>query len=433
MTLFCVGDEDQRLYGFIDTKTGLLTGGLDKWLPDIETIKLEINYRSTNKIIKASQNLIAHNYSDLGGPYPQEFMKSTNGIKGEGEDIQFEMYKDAGQEAFKTANQINELLENGYSAGDFFIGVRTRAQLGYIESALVRADIKFINITGGSFWQSKHVADVIAYLRLAHNNDKEALKRVNNIASNKMVKRDDKYCPTRYLGKKFLEIIDYNINKAGLFYRAGKYGWKLNIDGNKKITSGQYDLINFYRDLKDVLDRSTNVSQVIKFIIEDCYEKFLRHDAGTGDEGLANAKLEDLVTVEELAERYSDVDKFLAYVDEMVQASEDNKDKNWDNYVVISTIHRLKGLERKIVFGLGWCEGINDKTGESVGLLPHTFSLVPPPDFGVLPGSEQSPIEDERCIAFVCISRAIERVYLSGIENYRNYTMWPSRFIKEMI
>jgi DNA helicase-2/ATP-dependent DNA helicase PcrA len=338
---------------------------------------------------------------------------------------------DAQQEAFETANQINELLQSGYNLGDFFIGVRTRAQLAYIESALVRADVKFINIAGGSFWQSKHVADVVAYLKLAHSGDSEAFKRVNNIASAKMTKRGGEYCPTRYLGKKFLEAISHDISKINSVYRAGKYGWKTN-DSSRKLSPGQYDLMNFVGKLQSSLSRFTNVGEVIRIIIDSCYEKFLRYDAGLGDEGLANSKLEDLATVEEMASRYDSVDNFLAYVDEMIQAAKDGEDKNWNDYVVISTVHRLKGLERKVVFGLGWCEGINNDTKQDVGLLPHTFSLVPPPNFGVLPNGDKSPIEDERCIAFVCVTRAAERVFLSGVESYRNYTMWPSRFIKEM-
>jgi len=89
-------------------------------------------------------------------------------------------------------------------------------------------------------------------------------------------------------------------------------------------------------------------------------------------------------------------------------------------------------LERPIVFGLGWCEGENLVTGDPVGLLPHTFSLVPPPNFGVLPAGDQNPVEDERCIGFVCISRAIERCYLSGVKTYRTWALQPSRFINEI-
>lgn len=464
MTLFCVGDTDQLLYRFSGAKPELLTGELEQWLPDINTIKLEINYRSTDEIIASSQQLIAHNYSDLGGPYSQEFMKDATGIKGQGKPIQFQMYETAEEEAMATSATISELIQVGYSPGDFFIGTRTRAQLGYLEGALVRARIPFINITGGSFWQSKHVADVIAYLRLAYDTkNKKALERVYNIPSashvygwsdkcknckggkNKSQCQKCKgtglsgifsigdYCAFRGLGKEFLAKISYDFDKIDkvLF---GKDGWRYQTkakDYEKLGPTKAQDLQEFVWMLKQSLDQADNVGQIIRVIIDDCYEKYLKYN-GMDDEGLANAKLEDLATVEELAGKYIDVDKFLDYTDETVEAAQDVKDKNWDGYVILSTNHKLKGLERKIVFGLGWCEGVNTKTGDSVGLLPHTFSLAPPPNFGVLPSGSQSLVSDERSNGYVNISRAIERCYLSGIRNYRNYVMWPSRFISEM-
>jgi DNA helicase-2/ATP-dependent DNA helicase PcrA len=394
------------------------------------------------------------------------------------------MYETAEHEALETANTINELIgvtadcpachgsglvdsETGnattdhnincaidcphcttdhstYSPGDFFIGARTRAQLGYLEGALVRAKIPFINIAGGSFWQSKHVADAIAYLRLAYNaKDKDALERVYNIPSaGHQYAWSDKagkfqagdYCPTRYLGKEFLAKIGYDFDKIDkvLFSRDGWRYQTKKKDYTKYGPTKAQDLQEFVWMLKSVLDQAENVGQVIRAIIDDCYEKFLRHESTLGDEGLANAKLEDLATVEDLAGQYTSVDKFLSYVDEMIKTAEDAKNKEWGEYLILSTYHRLKGLERPVVFGLGWCEGINNETGQDVGLLPHTFSLSPPPDFGVLPAGEMSPMEDERCIGFVCISRAIERCYLSGIKSYRSWNLGPSRFIYEM-
>lgn len=443
MTLFCVGDQDQLLYRFQGAKPEILTDDLSQWLPDIQTIKLETNYRSNNEIITKSRQLIAHNYSDIGGPYPQEFMKDLNGIKGEGGLVTFNMYEDADDEAYNVSAQANELIMNGYKPGDFFIGARTRAQLGYLEGALVRAKIPFINICGGSFWQNRHVLDVVSYLRLAHDtSNKEALEQVYNIpGSEHKYTWDDKagkfkagdYCSTRYLGKEFLAKINYNFDNIDnvLF---GSNGWRYQTkakDYNKYGPTKAQDLQEFVWKLKSILDQADNMGQVIRVIIDDCYEKYLKYN-GTDDEGLGDAKLEDLATVEELAGKYTSAEEFLAYVDEMIQVANDAKDKKWDDYLILSTYHRLKGLERPIVFGLGWCEGENTKTGMPVGLLPHTFSLTPPPDFGVLPGGPMSPIEDERCIAFVCVSRAIERCYLSGIENYRTYNMGPSRFVEEM-
>jgi DNA helicase-2/ATP-dependent DNA helicase PcrA len=455
------------LYSFQRAKNGLLSGGIDKWIPGIETIKLEINYRSHDEIIAKSQKLISHNYSDLGGPYPQEFMKNTSGIKGPGGMVQFQMYSDAEQEALEVANTINELIQADYAPGDFFIGARTRAQLGYAEGALVRADIPFINIAGGSFWQSRHVADVIGYFRLAHDtSDKVALKRVYNIPSAShqytwndakckkckgrgpdgcpacnglgFIEKDAKfqagdYCPTRYLGEEFLKRIDFDFNKIDKIL-LGEDGWRYQTkkkDYTKHGPTKAQDLQEFVWMLQHILNQADNVGQVIRVIIDDCYEKYLKAQ-GMGDDGLSNAKLEDLATVEEIASRYASADKFLAYVDEMVEAAEKAKNKEWEGYAVLSTYHGLKGLERPIVFGLGWSEGKCQKTGKNVGLLPHTFSLSPPPNFGVLPGGGMSPVEDERCIGFVCVSRAIERVYLSGIENYRSWIMGPSRFVHEM-
>lgn len=464
-SFFSVLDPDQTLFRFAGSRPELMTFEIDEKLPDIETIKLEVNYRSQDEIIAKSQQLIAHNYSDLGGPYPQEFIKQASGIKGPGEQLQFQMYENADEEAMATTVTILELIQSGYEPGDFFIGARTRAQLGYLEGALVRTKIPFINITGGSFWQSKHVADVVAYLRLANDTkDKSALERVYNIPSaNHVYTWDDKcknckgnkrekgqcgqckgtglsgifnigdYCAFRGLGKEFLAKINYDFDKIDkvLF---GKDGWRYQTkakDYDKLGPTKAQDLQEFVWMLRQSLDQAENVGQIIRVIIDDCYEKYLRYN-GMDDEGLANAKLEDLATVEELASKYTDVDKFLSYVDEMVEAAEKAKNKDWRDYVVLSTVHRLKGLERPIVFGLGWCEGKNISTGEPVGLLPHTFSLTPPPNFGVLPSGSQSPVEDERCIAFVCVSRAIKRVYLSGIRNYRNYVMWPSRFVSEI-
>lgn len=442
MTLFCVGDSDQALYRFQGAKPELLTSGLDKWLPDIETIKLEINYRSTYEIIAKLKQLISHNYSDLGGPCPQEFMKNASGIKeSEGwEGVQFTMHETAEQEATETANTINELIECGYSPGGFFIGARTRAQLGYIEGALVRAQIPFINIAGGSFWQSKHVADTIAMIKMACNGDKEAFKRINNIPTNCMTYawKDTAgkfnigdYCPARFLGAKFLAAINYDIEKIDSVYRAGRKGWQPQprYGNERKLTEGQYDLLDFIYKIKML--RHENVGQIVRVIIDDCYEKYLKY-RGAGDDGLSDAKLEDLTTVEEIASKYTSIDKFLSYVDEMVEAAEKTKNKDWGDYAVISTIHKLKCMERPVVFGIGWCEGVDSQSGRDVGLLPHTFSLSPPPNFGVLPSGEMSPMEDERRIGFVLISRAIERCYLSGIKSYRSYNLGPSRFIYEM-
>jgi DNA helicase-2/ATP-dependent DNA helicase PcrA len=443
MPLMLVGDTDQCLFRFQGAKPEIITEEIQRYIPDIGTIKLAVNYRSHDEIINAASRLISHNYSDLGGPYSQEFMKDTRGIKGSGGYIGFQMYFDAEAEAQAAMDTIQELFCQGYLPGDFFIGSRTRAQLAYVESALVKSGIKFLSTIGGSFWTSKHVADVVAYLKLAHNtNDGEALKRIYNIpsASHSYTWNDKEgkfqvgdYCHTRYLGQEFLAKTGNNFNNIDKIFSSSD-AWRYKTkpsDYEKYGATKAQDLQEFVWAVRDALRDVENMGQVIQFIVDNCYEKYLKHE-GASDEGLVTAKLDDLATVQELASKYSQADAFLGYVAEMEKAAIDKENKDWSEYVVISTYHRLKGLERKVIFGLGWCEGIDTKTEEPRGLLPHTFSMVPPPQFGILPSNGMSLMEDERCIAFVAITRAAEKVYLSGIKTYRTWILEPSRFIKEI-
>jgi superfamily I DNA/RNA helicase len=200
--------------------------------------------------------------------------------------------------------------------------------------------------------------------------NKEALEQVYNIPSNDhkytwndkggKFKSSD-YCPTRYLGKEFLAKIGYNFNNIDRVLLS-KNGWRYQTKKQDYSLYGPtkaQDLQEFVWELRGVLDQADNVGQVVRIIIDDCYEKYLKSNDTIGDEGLVNAKLEDLATVEDLAGQYNSVDKFLAYVNEMIQAAEDAKNRDWEDYVVLSTYHRLKGLERPVVFGLGWCEGEN--------------------------------------------------------------------------
>ena len=135
-----------------------------------------------------------------------------------------------------------------------------------------------------------------------------------------------------------------------------------------------------------------------------------------------------------LARSMPEVDDFIAYVDAAAQRAKEAAGGKWDGKVILSTVHGLKGMERDIVFGIGLCEGTSyrNETEQPYGLLPHTFSMRDPPNNGVLPGSSPARMEDERCIAFVLVSRAAERVFLSGFSGTADSRLHPSRFVEEM-
>lgn len=438
---FIVGDSDQLLYRFTGaTPEANLMDGFEQRFPENLTVKLAVNYRSARSVIGTAQKLIANNYSDAGGPYEQEYAKDTQARDGapEGMEFSFTSHPDAEAEADAVAESIALRLagheEDGVvyagNPGDVFVGARTRAQLAYLEGPLVRRQVPFINIAGGSFWESKHVDTVVAYLRLAHDNGNHAaFERVYNVASAWMTTPWKKspqygeYINHRFLGKEFLTACggDYrNARSAG--NRLYKWG------------PGVSDLTNFVEELELRLGKGP--AKVLRFVLDECYVRWLKADEGlTSHDEAENGKVEDLETVVAIAQDYATVGEFLSYVDECVKAAQDAKDRNWDEYVVISTVHRLKGLERPVVYGVGFGEGTKTlPSGETVpaGLLPHTFSLTPPPNFGVLPTGGMGRVEDERCLAFVLVTRAKNEVHLSYPVEYRGAKFGPSRFAYEM-
>jgi DNA helicase-2/ATP-dependent DNA helicase PcrA len=247
--LFLVADVNQMMYRFQGAKPEYVTDEIDKILPDIETVMLETNHRSNDEIINHYQKLIAYNYSDKDGPYGQEFFQDIKGVKGLGGSVRFDMADDVFSEGAQIAEEINILLtDKYYKSGDIFVGARTKAQLGYLEGELLKAGIKFINIAGGSFWDSKHVKAIVSYLRLAHNlEDSDALKVVANIASNNNCYTwDDKagkfqagdYCATRYLGAKFLEKINYKFNNIDKFLLSASDAWRYKTNDRAYNTYG---------------------------------------------------------------------------------------------------------------------------------------------------------------------------------------------------
>ena len=439
---FICGDDSQLLFRFAGaTPEANLFDGFEERYPDGDLYKLTVNWRSTKEIVDKQLALIRHNYESQGGPYEDRYIKELQPKPdaADGEAVSFQWYETPEEEALGVAGGILEDITNGYKAPDFFIASRTRAQMAYIEGALVRAGVPYINLCGGSFWTLKHVRDVVSYVRLAYESltlkdDEEeynkladaAFQKVFNVASSNMIypwgEKRGYYCPHRYLGAAFLKAT------AGSYSNIHKAAQR-----RHSFQPGVNDLSWFMNDLEAVMVTET-VADVVGFILDNCYIDHLAAEEGVNARDDAeDGKLADLATVKDIARSFGrDVKGFLGYVNEMIEAAERARQKDWSEHVVVSTVHRLKGLERKVMYGIGWCEGV-DRLGFPVGLLPHTFSLRPPPQNGVLPVGGQGRIEDERCIAFVCISRAQEKVRLSGFESHLMRTYRPSRFVKEAL
>lgn len=426
--VFFVGDPDQLLFRFTGaTPEANLYNGFDDRYVDAYTFMLETNYRSSQTLVERANTLIRKNYQMMGGPYEDDFLKTLRAREDapEGVDVIFTEYDNPEMEGAGVSDEIQILLEGGLSPGEIFVLARTRAQLGYLEGPLTRLGVPFVNITGGSFWLLSHVQDVLSYMRLARDNESsDAFQRIYNISSRYMTDRDGEYCTTRWLGKAFLRAVDGKYNKFDLQNAAKKrYSWRKGIE----------DLIDMVDEVEHALQ--DGLGAAVRAVMDMGYEKWLRYEYGMANDDPSMGKLSDIETVIDIANRFDEVDEFFDRVDQAIQAAEDAKNKNWGDYVVLSTVHRIKGMERDIVFGLGWSEGeieVDDGRSVPYGLLPHTYALADPPQRGVLNFGGRSSIEDERCIAFVALTRARDRVYISSLRTYRNATMWPSRFVEEL-
>lgn len=457
MSLYIVGDPSQLLFPFAGANPRILTEEVDRILANLQTVKLRVNYRSTVKIIKTFDRLNRYNYADLGGPFPQSLEPIIEPRPGadEGDPVIFNMYPDDVAEADAVAAGINEQFAFGFEPKDVFVLSRTRAQLAEIERALSEARIPFLNLTGGSFWNQKHIKTSIAYLTLAWAEwnlqqeppnpesfeamSNEAFQTVYNVASKYMVypwgKDKGDYCPHRFLGAAFLDACKDDKGRVS-YSGANKAYWERNswrpgIDDLRDFVGGLVDEVSRFMELMETEDSKMNVGELLRMIVQDAMAPWLRASEGISGESDGD-KLDDFASLISTASRFEDIPKFLNQVIEWVEAAQNAaKNGDWSKYVVISTIHRVKGLERDLVFSIGWCEGV-DENDQPVGLLPHTFSLRPPMKQGMLPTGGKSQIYEERCLGYVAGTRAARRAVLSGCVNYRSWTLGPSRFIQEL-
>ena len=430
MTLTIVGDTRQTLYRFAGAKPEIMQNEIEQLFPDLQTFGLTVNFRSTQNIINFCMSLIRYNYAEKGGKYADRHFLSMipRPDAPEGEPVGFHFFNDPDEEAEFIASEISQRIKDGRSPGDFFIASRTRAQTAFLEGPFNSAGIPFINITGMSFFDLAHIKDVISYLRVALDpNDAESFKRVYRKASADNVstrgRNRGEYVPYRYLGTEFLSAIGgkwANIEEAVQSHNYDR--WE----------SGIEDLYHMFDLINDSLSKGPG--EAIYTIIERCYRRWLAVDEGLSSDSTESSKSDELNTLVAIANKFKNPADFLAHIDRAVKAAQDAKSKDWKKYVVVSTIHRLKGLERNIVIAIGLSEGymtLPNGLKMPAGLLPHTFSLINPPQTGAYPTSGKSPIEDERCIAFVAFSRAKEVLIITGPKFYQNKTFVPSRFIQE--
>ena len=397
--MFVVGDDDQSIYGWRGAKVENIHHFVRDF-PDVRTVRLEQNYRSTGNILNAANALIANNQSRMGKKL------WTDGPSGK--PIQVYAAFNEHDEARFVIERIQQWLDQGRRADGSAILYRTTAQSRLFEENLLQASIPYRVYGGQRFFERTEVKDALAYLRLLNNpNDDAALERVVNK-------------PTRAIGAKTLSIIRLQARESGLtlWQAAGEC-----VSQEKFAKRAGMVVSAFIRLIDSMRERMQDwtLGKQMQGVIDDSalashYEKEPRERMETRIENLGelvNAADAFILPVEDDEAGLTELQSFLSHA--ALEAGE-TQGQSWEDCVQLMTLHSAKGLEFPLVF----MAGMED------GLFPHRRSV----------DESGGRLEEERRLCYVGMTRTREQLYISYAETRRMYGSQnhcrPSRFIDEM-
>jgi DNA helicase-2/ATP-dependent DNA helicase PcrA len=408
-----VGDPGQSIFGFRGAVPEKLLQFKEDW--DADIVKMHINYRSANEILDAANNVI-----DSMEPGTHLDVK-IEGAKNSRTEVKVHELMDQDVEGERIANEILELNSSGMDWKDVAVLYRTNAQSRGVEEQLISHRIPYVVIGGTNFYDRKEVKDLLSYLRCAVNRDEESFKRCIN-------------APFRYLGNVFRDrvvadhysdetwtetakrIVDQGI---GVQYRqkTSVLEWSNLIDSISRavelrkelegdlVSQGiDRDAIKYHPTIKDYMPAA-----ILERIVDETdYLKFIARDEGA--ETVENNRVSNVRELIRAAERFTTVEELLEYIDATLDVSKQTRATRDKNRVILTTLHRSKGLEWKTVFIIGVSEKI----------LPH---------------GKAEDLGEERRLFYVGVTRAMEHLYISSIRSAALgqgvFSLEPSRFLKE--
>ena len=395
-----VGDDDQSIYSWRGARPQNLVL-LQTDFPKLRVIKLEQNYRSTERILHCANILIQNN--------PHIFEKKLFSELGYGEPLQVITAKNEDHEAERV---VAELMAHKFMQAtkfkDYAILYRGNFQSRVFEKVLMSNRIPY-KISGGmSFFGRTEVKDMMAYLRLLVNQDDDnALLRIINV-------------PTRGIGRVSLEKLGNlaNQNRSTMFEAAFDPNLQDVLTGKALVSLEQFS--RWIVELSDRAVRGDGIATVREMIKAMRYEEWLYESSTSpkaAEMGMANistlfgwisnmlegSELDPPMTLQEVVNRL--------ILRDMMERGEDNEEVD---QVQLMTLHASKGLEFPYVFIVGMEEG----------LLPHQSSI------------DEDNIEEERRLAYVGITRAQKVLFMTLVKERRQYgevsNPEPSRFLHEL-
>src|SRR5690554_750999 len=386
----CVGDDDQSIYGWRGAEVDNILR-FEKDFPGAKVIRLERNYRSTANILGAASGLIAANEQRLGKTL------WTEANDNEGDPVKIASYWDGEEEARAVAEEVEQLQRQSHLLRDMAILVRASFQMREFEDRFINLGIPYRVVGGPRFYERAEIRDANAYLRLIAQPD-------DDLAFERIVNR-----PRRGLGDVALQTI-HKLARAEntSLYRASK----MLVTTEELKPAARRALANFvemverWRSLVPGMPH-TELAEIV--LDESGYTEMWQNDKSAEAPG----KLENLKELVRSMEQHETLASYLEHISLVME----NEQNDTADKINLMTLHSAKGLEFDTVFLPGWEEG----------LFPHQRSL----DENGMAG-----LEEERRLAYVGITRAKKRAYISFAANRRIHALWqssiPSRFVDEL-
>ena len=364
-----VGDNDQGIYSFRGADiTNILN--FEKDFPGTKIIKLEQNYRSTKAILDAANAVIKHN--------EKKYEKNLWTEKEGGKRPEVAILDNEYEEANFIVEQINRLKrEEYYKYSDFTVLYRTNAQSRSIEDIFRRENILYKMIGGLKFYERKEIKDVIAYLRLIHN-------QADNLSLGRIINE-----PKRGIGQTSMEKIEAIAETNGIsMYEVIKHAEQYGLN---KVFINSREFINTIEDLSSKKDEML-ISELTKEVLNKTgYMKALElENTAQAESRIEN--LNEFLTVAMEFEEENAENSLAEFLESITLSSDIDGMEDKEDSVTLMTLHSAKGLEFPVVFLVGMEEG----------LFPSYRSI-----------GEQREIEEERRLCYVGITRAKEYLFLT--------------------
>ena len=378
--LFVVGDMDQSIYSFRFANY-MNVINFEKDNKDAKVIVLDENYRSTNNILNAANDVIKNN--------KERKEKNLWSSKGNGDKIKYIRCDNELEEASTVVRLTKELLDKGEKPSEIAVLYRTNGQSRVFEEAFLKENIPFKIVGSYFFYNRKEIKDLISYMHLIYNNNDDAsLERVINV-------------PRRGIGSKTIERLrsEASISDKSMF---------------EVVNSGKE--LGFKNLIIDLTNESKNTDLV--GLVDVILDKTgIRKELEEKNDLESEIRLENLNEFKSIALAFQEKGIFSLeeFLENISLVSDKNEYKEVDDGINLMTLHSAKGLEFNDVFLVGMEEGI----------FPHNRSF-----------ESESELEEERRLCYVGITRAKEHLWLMNAKKrtlFGQVSMnFPSRFIKEI-